>query len=343
MRRAILADQSRREENPRPISLAGSRKQAPVMSKDKRRHVVELVIDMMRPWNQTPFEHEGAIRHGIRSGLCLEGYGWQRSDAEASAILAQALRIIGVPRPTWEQGQREYADPRENCVRCAVELPEDMRNVGARFCSEECARFAIQHRDFETRTMQDTMYQAAQYAIQRLKHRARCCERCDTPYRPLLNHSRFCSKECADLAAVVLEAIDCRNCGATFQPKNRYAVYCSRICSSEGRVTTPERQCVQCNKTFRRAIGNIEGRGKFCSRECAVAARSSINLHRECECCGTPYTTSSHKALYCSKRCAQIVSGFRVGRNLPKRISPPVLDYLFRRQGLRITTDRMAA
>lgn len=326
-----------------PKTEAGSKKPLPILRGQKRRHVINKAIDVLRDWRKSPFEHEGAVRAGIRSALCLCGHGWHRSDEQAAEIVAAALHAIGAVRPTWEQGQREYVEPRENCARCAVELPDEMRNVGARFCSEECARFAIEYRDFEIRSMSDAMYKAAQDVIMRSKHHTRNCVRCNNPYRPLFGQSRFCSKECADLAAVVLPAIDCGNCGRTFKPKNRYIAYCSRTCAAEARVVAPERACETCGKSFRRAIGNSAGRGKYCSRQCAVAARSVVHLHKVCACCGAHFTAKGSKAKFCSMRCAQLANTFAHGRP-PKRIAPLVLDYLFRTQGLRITGEvRVAA
>lgn len=315
----------------------------PILTGQKRQKAISLTVSVLRDWRLSPFEHEGTARAGLRSAFCLQGYDWRRSDAEAASIVAEGQRRLRAVRPSWEEGQHRYTVGRENCLRCGVALPEEMLNVGARFCCQECARFAITYWDFEERTNQDAAYRSAQDVIQRSKHHTRSCEHCGKPFLPMFGHNRFCSRECANAAAIVLKPKDCLNCGKTFQPRNRYSLYCSFECAGEARISAPERQCAHCGKTFRRAIGNAKGRGIYCSKACAYAARGKVEVMKTCECCGTPFIANGAKALYCSTTCAQIVSKLKHGRRIA-RISPPVLDYLFRRQGLRITSEvRLAA
>lgn len=298
-------------EDARPITLAGPKKHVPIFRGEKRTHAVNRALDVMRDWRQSPFEHEGPVRAGIRSALCLAGHGWHRSDQQAAEIVAEALRLMGAKRPTWEQGQRHYVEPRENCKWCGIELePGDMV---AGFCSEEHARFARQHWGFETRSIADAAFSAVDRAMRRLAQKPRKCEECGTKFRPQREGSdqRFCSLQCS----------------AAHRAKE-----------------TPPRPCDHCGTVFTPHFGRMNLDQRFCSKKCAYEHRAYERFDRTCACCGAPFVTSSHKALYCSMRCAQIVSGFRTGRNLPKRVSGPVLDYLFRRQGLRITSEvRLAA
>ena len=310
-RQAIHADQSRRERDPRPITLAGM-KPAPVMNKDQRRHVINKVIDMMRPWNQTPFEHEGTIRHGLRSGLCLRGYGWARSDAEAVAIVAQALRLIGVPRPTWDEGQRHYADPRENCKWCYGPIAEEDMSGGRTrvFCSDHCARAAYVYWDMKNASKGSATEREAYRAVCREKVEVRECEQCGSGYKPRSEGrlSRFCSLSCAAVSRKRdIEPRPCANpdCGKTFTPESN----------------------------------NLEA--QYCCAPCHSHHRTMMTFERRCETCGTMFAGGQPTARFCTPACRSLAYQVSIGRI--KRVSPPVLDYLFRRQGLRITGERIAA
>lgn len=345
MRKAILADQSRREANPRPIRLAGvSLSSRPVMTKDKRRHVVNQVLDLMRPWNQTPFEHEGTIRHGIRSGLCLEGYDWLRSDAEAASIVSQALKIIGVPRPTWEQGQRYYADPRENCKWCYGPIAEeDMTGGRTRlFCSDVCARSAYVHWEMKDALKGSAIEREAYRAVNREKVQARECEQCKKSFTPQREKdaTRFCSRRCftASLKLDVAER-PCQHCETMFTPptSNLAAKFCGKACADAAKRVFQPKPCIMCEAVFipKRADQNC------CSQACAHRSKAFRQVEKVCQCCGETFPAKRADARYCSDACVRFAHRVTTGRI--KRISPPVLDYLFRQQGLRITGERMAA
>ncbi|HEV7286289.1 MAG TPA: hypothetical protein VGN75_15645, partial [Kaistia sp.] len=81
-----------------PVTLAGKTKPGG-LNKAKRVHVVDQVTGILRGWRTSPFENEGAIVHGLRSGMCLEGQRWARADMEATAIVAEGLRRIRAERP----------------------------------------------------------------------------------------------------------------------------------------------------------------------------------------------------------------------------------------------------
>lgn len=343
MRKAILADQSRREVNPLPISLAG-RKPPPIMNKEKRRHVVNQVIDMMRPWNQTPFEHEGTIRHGIRSSLCIQGYGWHRSDAEGAAVVADALSIIGVPRPTWEQGQRYYADPRENCKWCYGPVAEGNMTRGRSrvFCSDHCARAAYVHWDMKNAVIGSAIEREAYRAVYRDRMPSRECEQCGTTFR--LQHekadTRFCSLRCftASLKLYIPER-PCQQCRTMFTPpsSNPAAKFCGKACAAEAQRIFQPKLCMVCEAVFipKRADHH------YCSQACAHRGKAFREVECICKCCGEAFMGKRADAEYCSKACHRFAYRVKTGRII--RISPPVLDYLFRQQGLRITGERMAA
>lgn len=84
---------------------------------------------------------EAPLRHGIRATLCLGGRRWRAADAAAQAAVAGALRRVGAVRPTWNEGQPEWAVSsgdlieRTRCVECHKPLVGEQR----KFCSRGCA------------------------------------------------------------------------------------------------------------------------------------------------------------------------------------------------------------
>jgi hypothetical protein len=171
-----------------------------------RRRLVDTVANICRNAQPTPFAFEGACRHGLRAGLCLEGWRWERADAAAAEIVGAGLRLLGAKRPDWWQGQREYtghedrllcANPK--CRRPIEREPGDYRRVI--FCSPYCRRavqnfrFAEDHRAAAKVTTQ--IWRDARRAAAPPKP----CEQCGRPFRPLQQagrpEPRFCSKSCA--------------------------------------------------------------------------------------------------------------------------------------------------
>ena len=111
------------------------------LSRDHRRRLVDGVAAILRKGDPTPFAFEAFCIYGLRSGLCLRGWGWHEADETAQDVVSAALRQIGAKRPTWYQGQPEYTQDgvimfeRTRCVRCHWKLPEGHR----KFCSSLCA------------------------------------------------------------------------------------------------------------------------------------------------------------------------------------------------------------
>lgn len=286
-------------------------KPAPIFRGEKRAHQVQQVMDQMRHWRLSPFEFEGSTVAAIRSGLCLDGYAWSRSDMEARSLVSEALNRLGARRPTWEQAQREYTVARENCSWCMMPIDDDLLRGTrpSRFCSEECARAALQHRDFEMRSREDQVWQNVIDSIRKTKVKARRCEQCGKTFRPLswIGDGRYCSAECGFEARRKIEERPCQNCGQMFRPK---------------KVTNGDRAV-----------------GLFCSKACRYAYERPA---RECFVCGAEFRPRSSYAFFCSPTCNKRAYKIRIG--VVKSISPPVLDYLLRRQGLRITSGvRLAA
>lgn len=83
---------------------------------------------------------EGPLRAGLRSDLCLQGWGWQSADLAARDVLEDAFRLAGAIRPTWNEGQPEWTIEagtlveRTFCANCRKPLPDGR----PKFCSDLC-------------------------------------------------------------------------------------------------------------------------------------------------------------------------------------------------------------
>lgn len=112
------------------------------LNRDRQKAIRDKIVAIMRAVEPTPFAAEGPCRHGIRSSLCLQGWGWAAADTIAAEIVAAALNIVGAKRPTWYEGQPEYTQPgalpiqRDNCIRCRKPLPEGHYKFCSKICSD---------------------------------------------------------------------------------------------------------------------------------------------------------------------------------------------------------------
>ena len=142
-RRRLRGTQDGWIEKRRPKAKPAQRRK---LNRGKHKHLVERVAAFMSQEKAdgrapTLFTYEASIRHGIRAGLCLEGWGWADADQAAADVVATALRQAGAQRPTWAEGQPEYVQlgagaliERTRCVTCKGTLPEGHR----KFCSDVC-------------------------------------------------------------------------------------------------------------------------------------------------------------------------------------------------------------
>lgn len=209
---------------------------APILTGERRQHVVNRVIDALKDWHISPFEHEADAVHGIRQGFCLDGHSHARAEAEARAIVATGLRIIGAKRPTWEEGQPEYTEPIENCAHCRG--PLDIYRLKSRFCSDICARAFVQRRNNHAMEVGEVTLAKARRLIYREHEPARICDHCGASFRPMhgATKGRFCSKQCMyahrdDERARVHEKT-CEWCRAPFVAKTARARFCSQSCQT---------------------------------------------------------------------------------------------------------------
>lgn len=284
------------------ISLAGSGRPQKVFRREKRRHVLDQVMDVLRDWRLSPWENEASAIHGLRAALCLEGHGWRKANDEASALVAEAMTQIAPERPSWDQGQREYSVPDDYCNWCHSPMPEGSGRK--RFCSTDCARAAIQWRDYETTYKDSTIGNAAYYVIRRSQR----------PVKP------------------------CKHCGAPFHPENKNSVFCSFKCMGLHKRTIAEKPCAACGTPFRPHKSNA---GLYCSPACAAASGRRPHYEKTCAWCFTPFMAKTPIAACCSPVCTSYYG--RAKRGKLKQATAQVVDHLFRQQGLRITGERMAA
>lgn len=281
-----------------------------ILKGERRRHVVDEVMDILKDWRFSKFENEGPVRHGLRSALCPDGHRWALADLEAALMVQEGLKRIGAKRPSWAEGQRDYADPRHNCAWCGNDLPEEMTSGArqGRFCSAVCAKSAIQKRTEEERFHASRTGMAAYRVIRREKLPLRDCLQCGTAFRPFNYQKadqRFCTHECSQLWSRRIPERDCKTCGTMFRPKSASGIYCSIACSVE-RPYEP-RACKECGGPVPKGCHSAP----YCSNQCKYkqeqGRRRIARLQRACEktCayCEEPFVAKTPAAAFCSSTC----------------------------------------
>ncbi|MCO6390563.1 hypothetical protein GTW25_05920 [Aliihoeflea aestuarii] len=221
----------------KPITLANVMRPAPIFRGEKKKHVIQQTMDAMRDWRMSPFEEEGTMIAGLRSGLCLDGYGWSRSDQQAREIVSEALRLLGAKRPTWEQGQPDYVEPHENCKVCGGPLDEEALSYRDRFCSAECARIAMEKRTFWQTSRDSALYRRAVQLVRISRKPVRECQQCGKSFRQRGENgqAKFCSSDCyADHKRERAPSFksNCAFCWTPFTSKQP-AMFCSPTCKTQ--------------------------------------------------------------------------------------------------------------
>jgi endogenous inhibitor of DNA gyrase (YacG/DUF329 family) len=230
----------------------------PPLFKGKRREsAISETIGWLETFRFSKFEREGDCRNGIRATLCLRGHSWGAADATAADVVREGLRRIGAERPSWYQGQPDYAEGRERCLRCAKFVDESDQAAGRRFCSQECAR----------------VYRVLlAYEPPPVRPDNRDCAACGKTFRvkTYSPNQKYCSRTCAGTGEP-LQPRPCEWCGNEFQPTRGMLRYCSRDCASFANIqkfrdANPERSCIICKVTFRPK----QARQEVCSYSCRV-------------------------------------------------------------------------
>lgn len=276
-----------------------------VFAGERRRNMVDKVLDLLREWRFSPFENEGPTVAGLRSGLCHDGHEFPMADNEARELVAEALHMMGAKRPNWSQGQPEYVIAAENCKYCGGELDRNDFINGRKFCSTDCARRFLRIRDDAggVRASEITLHAWYVASIEKIPERA--CDGCGKMFRPAKPETRACSRECAGrIRKDAKPESECLNCGRHFRGE-RGARFCSVRCVNEhNRRTLPRRPCEHCGKPFQPA----KPFARFCSIECgkrSLYLRQRETLpERQCADCGTMFQQKRPGQIYCSRGCA---------------------------------------
>ena len=270
------------------------RKERRILKGERRDHVVARVTAILRTWTFSPFQYEASCRNGLRLAFILKGYSWQRSNDEALAIVAEALANLRAKRPTWEEGQREYSTPREDCNYCGGPLDETHVTRGQRFCSKDCAKFALINRDYEWSWRADNTAWSAYRLIRRDDMPKKRCVHCGSVFHPSMNNpdQKYCSQACVGLSQRSRPLATCEVCGDEFRPPS----------------TLPAR---------------------FCSQECySVHQRCRApTLMLKCSCCGQTFLAKTQKTKCCSPQCANTLRALR--KNAAKVLTWRVFDHCF--------------
>jgi hypothetical protein len=236
----------------------------------------------------SPFEFEGTCRHGIRSGLCLEGTDWQTADDVAAYAVGEALQRLGARRPSWAEGQPEATISDGCCAWCGVEVEQTGRRED-RFCSSMCAQSYWRNREDMDGNRMSIMHRRAKRIIVREQQKERPCKCCSTLFRPHdpTQPSEFCSMSCA-------------------------------------KMTIPDRACGCCGKVFHPATREV----KFCSRECWLEQSRQDSRDMECITCGKTFrATALKRTAFCGESCATMHRNLKSGRYVPKRLSVVSFDH----------------
>lgn len=283
----------------KPVTLA------PVFRKERRRHIIDEIMDVLRDWRSSEFEFEGPSIAGLRSALCLKGHRWAVSDHEARSIVDEGLRLLGAKRPNWSQGQREYTIAEGHCIWCGLDLSEDLMSGKrqSRFCGPACAKAHLMYRDFETRKSVDRHHAQAYEVIARENGPEKKCQRCGINYRPHnARHGKaqkYCSKPCADAAKLTYERKlkVCPTCAVSFLPSFEHQIYCERKCRDQAYRKYRPRDCRGCGRTFTPYNSAMV----YCSSSCFHSQKSYGT--RTCEECGDAFEAKHHASMYCGDVC----------------------------------------
>ncbi len=317
--------------------------QRPILRGERRQHLINDVIDAMRGSQPSLFAKEGAMRSGLRQGLCMHGYTWARADHEAEAVTSEALRQIGAKRPSPDEAHWQHTISRDYCLWCHCPMDDENQTKGQRFCTAECARFALAARQETDRKSNDAVGQSAYIMIRREEAPPRPCRMCGKLFKTALASTLYCSIKCGRASkGDLIGERRCLQCDAPFAPRSRTMLCCSHACAQTYRVaqfraSAPERSCECCLAIFRPA----NAQAKYCSLRCANLASKRAFLARvaaepiadrpktsRCAWCSKAFAPRTDKAKVCSGTCASYLSRARAGI-FQKTLTGPIFDYVF--------------
>ncbi len=266
------------------------------LNQEFRSELVSRVVEILRDGTPTVFAREGACHHGVRSYLCIEGWGWDDADRNAADIVSNALNRLGAQRPTWLQGQPEYRGKsfHGNYRRCGNPKCQSLlEEYQAIFCSEHCSHYVAQRRWIEQnreeaaimgKIARDKRRRAdpEKYTIMRREGRLRAqerwdikeCKACGKQFnaRPGRDNP-YCSLKCYWSVGQVNETRSCVVCSTKFfvSKKTDPKIYCSKACWYSREESQKVRSCAICFAQFR-----VRSKGtptQTCSMPCRMALR----------------------------------------------------------------------
>jgi hypothetical protein len=245
--------------------------------------MIASVTEILRAGDSSKFEYEAACRYGIRSHLCLKGALWDEADQRAASIVTAALDQIKAVRPTFWEGQSDYADTDTSagfCARgsCGRPIPVDLESSNGtpiKYCSKICKNRAHADRariHGNKSSLAEYLAVCAAQSERTLHDRARDCPECGKHFLTRDPSRKYCSRRCWREATAATQS-PCARCGAMFTPKNsgdgKITKFCSKECSGAARIKDRvERQCPTCLSIFRPAFPSK--RTRFCSLSCAA-------------------------------------------------------------------------
>lgn len=284
-----------------------------VFGGESRTAAIDGLMTDMTGWNLSPFEREGECRAGVRQTLCLQGHSWPVADLAAQSLVSECLDRMGAERPDWEQGQRHYSIPRENCARCGCEIDEEDQARGFRYCSAECAKAYRQHLSDEV-PWDHVLRRAGYWQIIISQQPTKTCPTCDKRFKSRQKNAVYCSPGCATQAQRELDDRACEWCGSNFRPRDAKHRHCSQACGSAHRVhrwktENPIIACACCNTQFRPASPKT----LYCSDRCWKTVKNARrratdfkSYEMTCTVCETPYTATKRHSVVCSPDCYKV-------------------------------------
>lgn len=234
---------------------------------EKRKHIVNRVMDILSDWRFSPFEHQASCVYGLRAAMCRQGIKWLSAHNEAMALVSDALRELGAELPSWQEGQREYVIAAENCNWCGNELDPALQQGArrGRFCSVMCARSALRSRDYQVSASNSAIGRAAIGVLMQASKPVITCHHCGEPFQPFGQSNnpghKFCSIKCYGKSKVIPPR-ECATCGTVFKPLERSQKFCSVSCRAKRDLPAVNCQC--CGTLF---VPHTEG-GRYCSTLC---------------------------------------------------------------------------
>jgi len=250
------------------------------MDADRFRTLAARAARILDTGRDTKFEHESAVRSGIRSALCFEKWKWRDADMCAAAIIERALSALGAIRPSWDDAQGVGDLPRniENyyCIHCRSKLDADC-DSRTKYCSDECKQAASSARFRAANRKRSQAEYSAQLAAARITKKqdsVRDCTTCGKPFFGTRAHVEFCSSACFQITRRRHADQECGHCGLTYTPISRGkdrppGVFCSKACQEAQRAArkaAATATCPTCKTVFGKS--KPSGRQKYCSAPC---------------------------------------------------------------------------